>query len=243
MYPSDAAVGLRRIHRQTLRTRHKDLIKVNTVKYPHRLLEDVDTLASFKGWSKEVYEDFFRLQRREIDESAFREKYSRERAILSIDMTGFTISTVKLGELQSLTRILDAQRVVIPVMQDYGAELVRCFADDIVALFLEPDSAIDAALEIHRRVQLFNTSSLASADPTVCCAGVGYGNVLAIGPNLAQGDEMNRASKLGEDIARGNETLVTERVYDAVAVREDIVFERQDHDDLLFPFYRVSEPD
>ncbi len=54
---------------------------------------------------------------------------------------------------------------------------------------------------------------------------------------------MNRASKLGEDIARGNETLVTERVYDAVAVREDIVFERQDHDDLLFPFYRVSEPD
>ena len=211
------------------------------VKYPHRLLEDVDTLASFEGWSKEVYEDFFRLQRGEIDEAEFRRKYSRERAILSIDMTGFTISTVKLGEMQSLTRILDAQRVTIPVLQDYGAELVRCFADDIVALFTEPDSAIDAALEIHRRVQLFNASSLASEHPTLCCAGVGYGHVLAIGPNLAQGDEMNRASKLGEDIARGNETLITERVHDAVAARNDIVFERQDHDDLLFPFYRVSE--
>ena len=51
---------------------------------------------------------------------------------------------------------------------------------------------------------------------------------------------MNRASKLGEDIARGNETLVTERVHDAVAAREDIVFERQEHDDLRFPFYRVT---
>jgi class 3 adenylate cyclase len=198
-------------------------------------------LASFKGWSKEVYEDFFRFQRGEIDESDFREKYSRERAILSIDMTGLSTSTVRLGELQSLARILDAQRVAIPVMQDYGAELVRCFADDIVALFPEPGSAIDVALEIHRRLQLFNTSPLASEHPTLCCAGVGYGHVLAIGPNLAQGDEMNRASKLGEDIARGNETLVTQRVHDAVAAREDIVFERQDHDDLLFPFYRVTE--
>ena len=213
------------------------------MKYPHRLLEDIETLASFKGWSREVYEDFFRLQRGEIAESEFREKYTRRRAILSIDMTGFTISTVKLGELQGLTRILDAQRVAIPVMQDYDAELVRCFADDIVALFLEPDNAVDAALEIHRRVQIFNASSQASEHPPLCCAGVGFGDVLAIGPNLAQGDEMNRASKLGEDIARGAETLVTERVHDAIAARDDIVFERQDHDDLLFPFYRVTEPE
>ena len=54
---------------------------------------------------------------------------------------------------------------------------------------------------------------------------------------------MNRASKLGEDIARGNETLITERVHDEVAARDDIIFERQDHDDLLFPFYRVTEPE
>ena len=213
------------------------------MKYPHRLLGDVDTLASFKGWSKEVYRDFFRLQGGEIDESEFRAKYARERAILSIDMTGFTVSAVKLGELQSLTRILDAQRVTIPVLQDHGADLIRCFADDIVALFEEPGTAIDAALEIHRRVRQFNASALASEHPTLCCAGVGYGQVLAIGPNLAQGDEMNRASKLGEDIARGSETLVTERVHAVVAAREDVVFERQSHDDLLFPFYRVTEPE
>lgn len=209
--------------------------------YPHRLLDDIEALASYKGWSRDVYEDFFRLRRGEITETEFTAKYRHQRAILAIDMTGFTLSALQVGEIHSLTRIFDAQRVVIPVLQDYGAELIRCFADDIVALYREAGTAIDAALEAHRRIRTFNASPLASANPTLCCAGIGYGDVLAIGPNLAQGDEMNRASKLGEDIARGNETLITERAYAAVATRDDIVFERQDQDDLLFPFYRISE--
>jgi class 3 adenylate cyclase len=211
--------------------------------YPHRLLDDIETLASFKGWSKGVYEDFFKLRDGDIDEDAFREKYCRERAILTMDMTGFTLSALQVGEINSLTRIFEAQRAALPVLQDYGADLIRCFADDIIALFRGPGEAIDAALEIHRRIERFNASPLAPPHPTVCCAGIGFGCVFAIGPNLAQGDEMNRASKLGEDIARGSETLITENTYEAVAGREDLVFDRQDQDDLLFPFYRVSEVD
>lgn len=53
------------------------------------------------------------------------------------------------------------------------------------------------------------------------------------------GDEMNRASKLGEDVARGGETLLTESARDAVADRDDLRFERQTGDDLPFPYHRV----
>ncbi len=211
--------------------------------FPHRLLEDVKILASFEGWSEDVYRDFFKLQRGEMTEAEFSDKYHQERAILSIDMTGFTSSAMRRGELQSLLRILDAQRVAIPVLQDFGAKLIRCFADDLVALFHEPNAAVDAAFEIHRRVQLFNASPLASKHPTLCCAGVGFGRVFSIGPNLAQGDEMNRASKLGEDIARGNETLLTERAHAAMADRDDIRFEFQNQDDQLFAFYRATRKD
>ena len=211
--------------------------------YPHRTLDDVAQLASFEGWSQEVYADFFRLRRKEITDAEFRAKYHRECAILSMDMTGFTSSAMHRGELNSLLRILDAQTVVIPVLQKFGAELIRCFADDIVALFPEPNAAVDAAIESHRRIQVFNNSSLASEFPTQCCAGIGYGAVLAIGPNLAQGDEMNRASKLGEDIARANETLLTESAYARVADREEFHFEAQDQDDLLFPYYRITRRD
>jgi len=211
--------------------------------YPYQLLDDVKTLASFKGWSEEVYQDVFKLQQRKMTEADFNEKYHRQRAILSMDMTGFTSSAMRYGELQSLLRIVDAQRVVIPVLQESGAELIRCFADDIVALFHEPNAAVDAAFEVHRRIQRFNESPLASENPTQCCAGVGFGRAFAIGPNLAQGDEMNRASKLGEEFARANETLITERTYAAVENRDDICFELQDQDDQLFPYYRATQID
>lgn len=209
--------------------------------FPYPLLDDPQTLSGLDGWSEGVYQDFFSMQRGEMEETAFRDKYLRERAVLSFDMTGYTSSAMHHGEIQSFLRIMNAQRVVVPVLHEFGAELIRCFADDIVALFLDPDSAVDAAFESHRRVREFNQSTLATGDPTLCCAGVGFGRLFAIGPNLAQGDEMNQASKLGEDIARANETLVTERAYAAIAGRDDIHFEWQNLDDQLFPFYRATE--
>ncbi len=210
-----------------------------TESFPHELLEDSQELSSFCGWSEDVYRDFLALRQGNLTTEEFHLKYQRQRAILSLDMTGFTQSAMNIGELESLLRILDAQRVCIPVLKDFDAELIRCFADDIVAIFDDPHKAIDASFEIHRRVELFANSELASDHPTQCCIGIGFGQVFEIGPNLAQGDEMNRASKLGEDISRASETLLTERAYDAIKKRSDINFKLQSSDDQLFPFYRA----
>jgi hypothetical protein len=57
---------------------------------------------------------------------------------------------------------------------------------------------------------------------------------------LLDSPEMNRAAKLGEDIARGQETLVTANVFRALEHRDEVEFEEQHEDDLLFPFYRAS---
>ena len=210
--------------------------------FPHPLLDDASTLASFQGWTEEVYADFLLLQSGELSEAEFNEKYHWERAILAMDMTGFTNAAMHRGEIHSLLRIVDAQKVVIPVLQEFGAQLIRCFADDVIALFEDPNHALDASFEIHRRIEVFNDSPLSSDHPTRCCAGIGFGTVFAIGPNLAQGDEMNRAAKLGEDIARANETLLTENAFSATGHRNDVHFEKQDSDDQLFPFYRALEP-
>ena len=207
--------------------------------FPHELLDDAVALSQYRGWSEDVYHDFLELRRGTMAVEDFQDKYTHRRAILSLDMTGFTSSAIEIGEVESLLRIVDAQRVCIPVLRDFGAELVRCFADDVVALFEKPHSALDAAFEIHRRIDHFNRSELASEVPTKCCIGIGFGDVYAIGPNLAQGDEMNRASKLGEDIARANETLVTERTFDALRERPDVRFDKQQSDDQLFLFYKA----
>jgi len=207
--------------------------------FPHDILEDADELAGFRGWDRNVYHDFLAIQRGELSEREFREKYSWRRAILSLDMTDFTSSAMCGGELDSLLRIFDAQKVCVPALKSFDAELIRCFADDIVALFEDPMAALDAAFEIHRRIRLFNDSPLSRDNATECCIGIGYGDVLAIGPNLSQGTEMVQASKLGEDIARANEVLLTENAYQSMAGREGVEFERQAQDDQLFPFYRA----
>jgi class 3 adenylate cyclase len=207
--------------------------------FPYELLEDAEELSGYRGWSEDVYRDFLAMRRGKMSADEFIDKYRYRRAILSVDMTGFTSSAIKIGELAAFYRILDAQTVCIPILKGFGAELIRCFADDVVAIFESPDAAVDAAFEIHRRIDHFNTSDLASDHPTHCCIGIGYGEVFAIGPNLAQGDEMNRSSKLGEDIARAKETLLTERAFESLKQRTDIHFELQTSDDQLFPFYRA----
>jgi len=211
-----------------------------TKDFPHELLEDSRELSTYNGWSEEVYRDFLAVQQGTLAPEDFSQRYKRRHAILVLDMTGFTASAMHVGEIESLLRILDAQKVCIPALKDFGASLIRCFADDMIALFDDPNAAIDAAFELLQRIELFNKSAVASDHPTRCSVGIGYGEVFTIGPNRAQGDEMNRTSKLGEDIARASETLLTERAYLALKDRTDIVFSLQNSDDQLFSYYRAA---
>lgn len=202
------------------------------------LKEDPRALAQLQGWTEDVYRDLEAVQANEMTHEEFRAKYAVTRAILDLDITGFTESAMREGQIASLLRIFDTQKVVVPVLEETGAQLILAFADDIVALYDEAHAALDAALEIHRRMEEFNRVTPRQRPPE-CCIGIGYGSVYAIGPNRAQGDEMNRAAKLGEDLARGGETLLTENAMVAVAGRDDVEFEEQTRDDQLFRFFRV----
>ena len=208
--------------------------------YPYELLEDPAKLASYHEWSEEVYQDFLAFQKGHLTEQDFDRKYLRRRAILCLDMTSFTQSAIQYGALFSLLRILDVQKVCGPIFRQYEAGRVRAFADDFTVLFEDPQNALSAALEVHRRIESFNASSLASKSPARCCIGIGYGDVYAIGPDLAMGDEMNRASKLGEDTAKAQETLISEGMYNAVSGRQDCTFERIEAGPLPFAYYKVK---
>lgn len=206
----------------------------------YEVLHDPAELSACRGWSEEVYRDLLALKAGELSESAFREKYQCRRAVLVLDIAGFTASAMHFGEVPSLLRVFDVQSICIPVLKSFEAELVRCFADDVVGVFREPGAALDAAFEIHERIGHFVSDTSVNEVPALCCIGIGYGDIFRIGPNLAQGDEMNRASKLGEDFARGGETLVTERTFKALRERPDITFEPQHRDDQLFSYYAAS---
>ncbi|MBI3992029.1 MAG: hypothetical protein HY342_02050 [Candidatus Lambdaproteobacteria bacterium] len=208
--------------------------------YPYELLEHPQELAAFGEWSEEVYRDFQACQLGRMSEAQFIAKHQARKAILVLDMTGFTEAAQKFGELASLLRIYDVQKVCAPIFRQHRAALIHAFADDLTVIFDDPGTALDVAFEVHHRIDVFNRSSLASAHPARCCIGIGYGDIFAIGPNLAMGDEMNMASKLGEDTARGGETLTTANVYKALRHRGDCTFQAQSSDDLIFPYYTVQ---
>jgi len=207
-------------------------------RYMHPLLDVPANLASHNGWTEEVYRDLLALRAGQMSRATLDAKYLHRKAILVFDLTGFTVSCFDGRAAQAFLRILDAQMVCITVLQQHDAWLIRAFADDLVALFNDAGTALDAAFEMQRRIALFSECGLASGDPAQCCIGVG--DVYAIGPNLAMGDEMNRASRLGEDIARGSEALVTENVYKALRHRPDVVFEPLSDDDTLFAYFRAT---
>ena len=207
--------------------------------YPYDLMNTPRQLAGLGEWSEAVYLDMIALREGRIGEEDFRTKYATRAAILCLDMTGFTQAAIRFGEVNSLLRILDVQRVCAPIFQEYGARLVHAFADDLTALFDDPDKALDSALEIHRRIRIFNQSDNSTEHPAECCIGIGFGDVLAIGPNLAMGDEMNRASKLGEDTARAYEILITGNTCEAVKHREDCDFLAKNIEALPFPYLEV----
>ncbi|MBL7175342.1 MAG: hypothetical protein ISS66_05910 [Desulfobacteraceae bacterium] len=208
-------------------------------KYRYELMEDPKELARFEFCSEETYRDLLACQKADMKEDDFISKYRTESAILCLDMTGLTRAAMERGGLYSLFRILDVQKVCGPIFQQFNARQIRAFADDFFVLFDEPEEALFAAFEVHRRIQIFNQSDLAGNDSAQCCIGIGYGEIYAIGVDQAMGDEMNRACKLGEDVARASETLITERVYQVLKERNDCTFRKRTHEEIPFPFYEV----
>ena len=212
-----------------------------TRRLPFEMLDEPSELARYQGWTEEVYADLLAVRSGRMSQDDFDRKYLKTKAVLVLDLTGFTENAMHGGSLKSFVRILDAHRMFLPIMRQCNADFVRTFADDIVALFREPGDALDAALLVHRRCEEAVESATNPDDVPECCIGIGYGAVYGIGDYHAMGDPMNRASKLGEDIARGGETLITLSAYRALKTRDDVDFQRLESDDQLFPYYRVEQ--
>lgn len=152
-------------------------------------------------------------------------------------MTGFTKSILKNKGLASFYRILDMQKICMPVFRQHHAHIIHAFADNFAVTFNHPQQALDSAFTVHERVKIYNKVKQKKGDIIQCCIGIGYGGLYEIGHDKAMGDEMNMASKLGEDIAKGAETLVTEDVYKILKDYPEYKFIKQTHDKLPFPFY------
>src|SRR5215207_9642073 len=159
----------------------------------------------------------------EID-SRIHDEFCKAVAIMVIDSCGFSRTVRQHGIVNYLARLERLERLIAPMIDGHGGQVLRVEADNIFALFPDAGSAVRCAAEVQRSVEIAN-EPLPAASEIYIAIGVGYGWVLLIGDDDAYGDEMNIACKLGEDLAERGEVLLTVSAHDALGDANDLQFE------------------
>jgi class 3 adenylate cyclase len=143
----------------------------------------------------------------EIDARIWRQ-FGHTRAVLVLDMCGFSRLTMRYGVTHFLAMIRRLAVIVRPVIASAGGMVVKTEADNVFATFEDVPAALEAAEHIQRSLNAANTFLPEDWD-LHAGIGIGYGALLLIGGNDLFGSEMNIASKLGEDVAGRGEILLS----------------------------------
>lgn len=152
-----------------------------------------------------AYLDFEALVSRALTDPAAEAEVNRRfgtrAAILVVDFTGMVRRTDSRGIVYALGRARQADAA----MGLMGTRVKRV-ADTIFALYADPAAALRDALDAQRRL---HAAMVGADDPIHACIGLGFGDMLVIPAQDCFGAEVNRAFVLGEDVAKGGETLAT----------------------------------
>jgi len=134
--------------------------------------------------------------------------YGVDKAILALDMSQFSLSVRRSGILSYLGLIRRMHLLTGPIVAACGGEVVKYVADNMMAVFADSNDAIAAAVDINRSLR---ASPIQSGPHELSVAiGIDYGRFVLIPRQDCFGDPVNVAYKLGEDLARPGEILITD---------------------------------
>ena len=144
--------------------------------------------------------------------------------IMFTDLSGFSRGVEQFGIIHFLQTIYESHRLLIPVIDAHDGILLKVEGDSYLVIFRRVQKALAASLAMQQVLFHYNASR-PDEEKVLLCVGLGYGRVLKIGDDDVFGAEVNAASKLGEDIARSGEILVTQAVREEAADFPFISFE------------------
>ena len=143
------------------------------------------------------------------------ETFGEEQAVFVLDMSGFSRLTRKFGIIHYLSMVRRMQLTTGPIVQSYDGYMVKYDADNCFALFPAPLNAVNAAIAMQHAFDAANILTPDDLDIRIAC-GIDYGKILVVGSEDCFGDAVNRASKLGEDVAEAGDILVTKEAMQLV---------------------------
>lgn len=153
-------------------------------------------------------------ERRQIEADLWA-KYGAEYAVFVLDMAGFSLLTRKYGIVHYLSMVKRMQLTTEPIVKSYGGTMIKYEADNCFAVFPDPLSAVNAAIAMQHAFASSNLVTSDDLDIHISC-GIDYGQLLVLEQEDCFGDPVNRASKMGEDIAAAGEILITQEAMEHI---------------------------
>ena len=151
---------------------------------------------------------------RRIDREIW-EELGTNAAILISDTSGFTRITKERGLLHFLALVHKGVELSRPIIERERGVLLKQEADNMLCAFPSPDHALRAAVAIVQTLRSENTGVEDPDSQIGFCLGIGYGRILRMSDEVF-GDEVNVASKLGEDTAKRDEILLSKAAVEAL---------------------------
>lgn len=144
--------------------------------------------------------------RKTIDQTLW-QKFGHKKAIFVMDMSGFSLLTQKYGIVHYLSMVKRMQITTLPIIEAHGGQVVKFEADNCFAAFDTVQDSIRAAVALNEAFDAINSHTDETFDIRISI-GIDYGDVLLIGGPDYFGDAVNRACKLGEDVAGPGEIYI-----------------------------------
>lgn len=145
-------------------------------------------------------------------------------AVMFTDLSGFSRQVEAFGILHFLQIILEHKTALEPTIEKNDGVLIKVEADSMLLLFRRPAAAIRCAVQMQAALEELNRDR-SPETRVLLCVGIGYGPLLRIGDEDVYGQQVNAASKLGEDTAAAQEILVTREAREAAGDMPGLTFE------------------
>ena len=129
-------------------------------------------------------------------------------AVLYTDLSGFSRDVAEFGIVHFLQTIYVSHRLLVPLIEKDNGILLKTEGDSLIVMFRHVNDAVRCALAMQKCTREYNETRI-DAEKVLLCVGIGFGEMLRIGDADIFGAEVNAACKLGEDVAKANEILMT----------------------------------
>jgi class 3 adenylate cyclase len=150
--------------------------------------------------------------------------FGEDWAIVFTDLSGFSRRVAAFGIIHFLQVIFEQKRLLLPVVAAHDGILIKVEADSLLIIFKRAARALECAIAMQHACADYNKTR-APEEQVLLCVGIGHGKILRIGDVDVYGQEVNAASKLGEDTAKAHEILVTDAVRTAAGALAGVTFE------------------